>query len=110
MQPSRSQFGLDPPAPDSRALPPLGTFIGLLALLAVALFLARSLADTAPLPEPVGKLPSPTRADNSKRSCEATALLDAGASRGSLPRSRCPATACLSGARRVAFHRLSHSR
>jgi hypothetical protein len=58
MQPSRSQFGLDPPAPDSRALPPLGTFIGLLALLAVALFLARSLADTAPLPEPVGSSPA----------------------------------------------------
>jgi hypothetical protein len=57
MQPSRSQFGLDPPAPASRALPPLGTFIGLLALLVVALFLARSLTDTAPLPEPVGNSP-----------------------------------------------------
>ena len=56
MQPTRrSQFGLDPPpAPDSRALPPLGTFAGLLALLAVALFLARSTADPPPLAEPQG--------------------------------------------------------
>ncbi|CAN5541023.1 hypothetical protein BH20ACT21_BH20ACT21_10080 [soil metagenome] len=56
MQPiRRSQFGLDPPpAPTSRALPPLGTFVGLLALLAVALFLAQSAADTPPLAEPVG--------------------------------------------------------
>ena len=57
MQPSRSQFGLDPPAPASRALPPLGTFIGLLTLLAVALFLAHSLAATAPLPGPVANSP-----------------------------------------------------
>lgn len=57
MQPiRRSQFGLDPPpAPTSRALPPLGTFVGLLALLAVALFLARSAADPPPLAEPVGR-------------------------------------------------------
>jgi hypothetical protein len=56
MQPNRrSQFGLDPPpAPTNRVLPPLGTFVGLLALLAVALFLAQSAADTPPLAEPVG--------------------------------------------------------
>ncbi|MDQ3661617.1 MAG: hypothetical protein M3454_11250 [Actinomycetota bacterium] len=56
MQPTRrSQFGLDPPAtPGGRALPPLGTFVGLLALLAVALFLARSAADPPPLAEPAG--------------------------------------------------------
>ena len=56
MQPiRRSQFGLDPPpAPTNRVLPPLGTFVGLLALLAVALFLAQSAADTPPLAEPVG--------------------------------------------------------
>ena len=57
MQPTRrSQFGLDPPpAPTSRALPPLGTFVGLLALLVMALFLARSAADTPPIAEPIGK-------------------------------------------------------
>jgi hypothetical protein len=57
MQPiRRSQFGLDPPpAPTNRVLPPVGTFVGLLALLAVALFLAQSAADTPPLAERVGR-------------------------------------------------------
>jgi len=56
MQPiRRSQFGLDPPpAPTNRVLPPLGTFVGLMALLVVALFLARSAADPPPLAEPLG--------------------------------------------------------
>ena len=56
MQPiRRSQFGLDPPpAPTNRVLPPLGTFVGLMALLVVALFLARSAGDPPPLAEPLG--------------------------------------------------------
>jgi hypothetical protein len=68
MQPTRrTQFGLEPPpAPTTRALPPLGTFVGLLALLAVALFLARGAADTPPLAGPTGN--SATRLEPAIRS------------------------------------------
>ena len=55
MQPTpRPQFGLDPtPVDGGRALPPLGTFLALLALLAAALIWTRMVAGAPPLTQPL---------------------------------------------------------
>ncbi|HEU4488943.1 MAG TPA: hypothetical protein VFS38_06610, partial [Actinomycetota bacterium] len=59
MQPTpRPQFGLDPPsAYEGRALPPLGTVLALLALLAAALILTRVVAGAPPTAQPLSSYP-----------------------------------------------------
>jgi hypothetical protein len=59
MQPTpRPQFGLDPPpAYEGRVLPPLGTFLALLALLAAALILTRLVAGAPPSAQPLSSSP-----------------------------------------------------